>query len=37
MAYSPVSTPENTKNSYWETKTPSSDVLSIGKNVPAAF
>jgi hypothetical protein len=36
MAYSPVPTPEGTKNTYWETKAPSSDVLGIGKNVPAA-
>merc|ERR1712127_666855 len=33
MAYSPVPTPEGTKETYWETKAPSSDVLGIGKGV----
>jgi hypothetical protein len=36
MAYSSGFTPERTKNTYWETKAPSSDVLGVGKNVPAA-
>ena len=36
MAYSSGFTPESTKNTYWETKAPSSDVLGVGKNVPAA-
>ena len=28
MSYSPVPTPEGTKETYWETKAPSSDVSS---------
>eukprot|EP00283_Hemiselmis_rufescens_P010192 CAMPEP_0173432664 /NCGR_PEP_ID=MMETSP1357-20121228/10384_1 /TAXON_ID=77926 /ORGANISM="Hemiselmis rufescens, Strain PCC563" /LENGTH=132 /DNA_ID=CAMNT_0014397293 /DNA_START=44 /DNA_END=442 /DNA_ORIENTATION=+ len=31
--YSPVPSPDNTKETYWETKAPSSDVLGIGKDV----
>mmetsp|Transcript_19666 Transcript_19666/g.40053 ORF Transcript_19666/g.40053 Transcript_19666/m.40053 type:complete len:135 (+) Transcript_19666:40-444(+) len=33
MMYSPVPSPEGTKETYWETKAPSSDVLGIGKDV----
>jgi len=33
MSFSPVPTPEGTKETYWETKAPSSDVLGIGKDV----
>ena len=36
MAYSPVPTPEGTKDTYWETKAPSSGVLGIGKDVPSS-
>nr|7Y7B_R Chain R, PsaR [Chroomonas placoidea]7Y8A_R Chain R, PsaR [Chroomonas placoidea] len=31
--YSPVPSPDNTKETYWETKAPSSQVLGIGKDV----
>jgi hypothetical protein len=33
MQYSPVPSPEGTKETYWETKAPSSDVLGIGSGV----
>lgn len=33
MQYSPVPSPEGTKQTYWETKAPSSDVLGIGSGV----
>ena len=33
MQYSPVPSPEGTKQTYWETKAPSSDVLGIGAGV----
>merc|ERR1711966_16675 len=36
MQYSTVPTPEGTKETYWETKAPSSEVLGIGKDIPAA-
>jgi len=36
MSFSPVPTPEGTKETYWETKAPSSDVLGIGKDVSAS-
>ncbi|EKX40617.1 hypothetical protein GUITHDRAFT_96294 [Guillardia theta CCMP2712] len=35
MSYSPVPSPEGTKETYWETKAPSSEVLGIGKNLPS--
>ena len=31
--FSPVPTPEGTKETYWETKAPGSNVLGIGKDV----
>ena len=33
MQYSPVPSPEGTKETYWETKAPSSEVLGIGSGV----
>mmetsp|Transcript_3720 Transcript_3720/g.8189 ORF Transcript_3720/g.8189 Transcript_3720/m.8189 type:complete len:131 (-) Transcript_3720:335-727(-) len=33
--YSPVPSPTGTKETYWETKAPGSEVLGIGKSVPS--
>lgn len=33
MAYSPVPSPDGTKETYWESKAPASAVLGIGKDV----
>jgi hypothetical protein len=37
MSYSPVPTPEGTKETYWETKAPSSDVKFISSSVSIVF